>query len=182
MGRRGPVFQPVFRQIGQFPLTFPVRLEDTPTFLNFGSERGRTIYGEDMFVGYHFYEQTKKSVLFPFGHGLSYRLRDRRTSGKHFSDARYTQCVISVRNSGCCDGAYIAQVYVSQRQASIVRPVKELKGFAKIFLQEGEQKTLQIPISFKYATRFGTSKRTLGRQRKEYSMSSLNVAQLMRRC
>lgn len=49
-----------------------MRLEDTPTFLNFGSERGRTIYGEDMFVGYHFYEQTKKSVLFPFGHGLSY--------------------------------------------------------------------------------------------------------------
>ena len=57
---------------GKLSLSIPVRCEDNPAFLTFRSERGRALYGEDVYVGYRFYEKVKRDVLFPFGHGLSY--------------------------------------------------------------------------------------------------------------
>ncbi|KAJ9131240.1 Beta-glucosidase [Pleurostoma richardsiae] len=139
----------------KLPLTFPVRLEDTPTYLNFGSERGRTLYGEDIFVGYRFYEKSNKGILFSFGHGLSYtdfEIDELRVEALEGNDT--INVSVSVQNTGSRAGGYVAQVYVSQRQPSIIRPVKELKGFAKVFLDQGEKKTLKIPMSLKYATSY----------------------------
>lgn len=140
---------------GKLPLTFPVRLEDTPTFFNFGSERGRTIYGEDILVGYRYYEKTKKDVLFPFGHGLSYtdfKIDELRVDTSEADDTITVS--VRVQNTGSRGGEYVAQVYVSQRHPSIMRPVKELKGFAKVFLNKGEEMALKIPMSYKYTTSF----------------------------
>lgn len=139
----------------KLPLTFPRCLEDTPACLNFGSERGRTIYGEDVFVGYRFYEKMSRPVLFPFGHGLSYSdfVVDTLSVDVSETDDRL-QVSVSVQNTGTCSGAYVAQVYVAQRQPSISRPAKELKGFGKVSLEPGQRQTLTVPMSLKYATSF----------------------------
>jgi beta-glucosidase len=63
---------------GKLPLLFPVQIEGHPAFLNYRSERGQ-VYGEDVYVGYRFYEKTRKKTLFPFGHGLSYDLQNLST-------------------------------------------------------------------------------------------------------
>ncbi|CAK7206644.1 beta-glucosidase [Sporothrix eucalyptigena] len=139
----------------KLPLTFPARLEDTPAFLSFGAERGRTLYGEDVFVGYRFYEKAGRDVLFPFGHGLSYTEFAVDALCVDASEADdHLRVSLCVQNTGTRGGAYVAQVYVSQRQPSIARPVKELKGFGKVFLGPGERQTLTVPMSLKYATSF----------------------------
>ncbi|KAK9802323.1 putative beta-glucosidase [Seiridium cardinale] len=139
----------------RLPLSFPQRLEDTPTFLNYGSERGRTIYGEDVYIGYRWYEKTKKDVLFPFGHGLSYsdfQLSDISVTASEAFNSLVVS--VAVHNVGAQSGSEVVQVYVSQRNPSIARPLKELKGFAKTGLAVGETKRVEVPISLKYATSF----------------------------
>jgi beta-glucosidase len=138
---------------GKLPLSFPVRNEDNPAFLNYKSERNRAIYGEDVYVGYRFYEKTNKEVAFPFGHGLSYT--DFDIKDLSVSD----ECVdvlvsATVSNTGKVDGAQVVQVYFSQHNPSINRPKKELKGFTKVFVKAGESEKVEIVISKKYATSF----------------------------
>lgn len=140
---------------GKLPLTFPLRLEDTPTFLNYGSERGRTVYGEGVFIGYRFYETVKKEVLFPFGHGLSYttfKLGSLAIDVSEPTDA--LRVSVQVENTGPRSGHETVQVYVSQKQPSVPRPVKELKGFRKVLLAPGESATVSVDMSLKYATSF----------------------------
>jgi len=135
---------------GKLPLSFPIRVEDNPAFLNFRSDRGRALYGEDVFIGYRFYEKTRRDVLFPFGHGLSYT--SFTISKLKVSDEGDTIKVsVQVENSGELDGAEVVQVYVSQRSPSVTRPKKELKGFTKVHLKAGELKTASVEISKKYA-------------------------------
>ncbi|KAH0831636.1 hypothetical protein AYO21_01833 [Fonsecaea monophora] len=138
---------------GKLPLSFPIKNEDNPAFLNYKSERNRAIYGEDVYVGYRFYEKTKKEVAFPFGHGLSYttfKIKDVSVSDDD------VELVVSatVSNTGELDGAQVVQVYVAQQNPSINRPPKELKGFTKVFVKAGESEKVEIVISKKYATSF----------------------------
>jgi beta-glucosidase len=138
---------------GKLPLSFPVRNEDNPAFLNYKAERGRTLYGEDVYVGYRFYEKTKKEVGFAFGHGLSYTTFEIGDLAVRDGD---DEIVVSatVKNTGVRDGAEVVQVYLSQKSPSINRPVKELKGFKKVEVKKGEKETVEIRISKKYATSF----------------------------
>lgn len=141
-------------QSGKLPLSFPCRLEDNPAFLNYRSERGRALYGEDVYVGYRYYEKIKRAPLFPFGHGLSY------TSFKLSPDLQVltTKSTVTVKlqvfNVGQRAGAEVVQVYVSARTPSINRPPKELKGFEKVFLARHGSKEVKIEIDKKYATSF----------------------------
>jgi beta-glucosidase len=138
---------------GKLPLSFPVRNEDNPAFLNYKSERNRAIYGEDVYIGYRFYEKTNKAVSFPFGHGLSYttfRLSDLSV----LDDELSISALLTVKNTGARDGAQVVQVYVSQRNPSINRPKKELKGFAKVHLKAGEERNVEVVMSKKYASSF----------------------------
>lgn len=138
---------------GKLSLSFPVRNEDNPAFLNFRSERGRALYGEDVYIGYRFYEKTKKDVLFPFGHGLSYTSFD--IGNLQVADHGATITVkVDVKNTGAVEGAQVVQVYVSQRNPSINRPPKELKGFAKVQLKPGEAKQATVEVPKKYAASF----------------------------
>ncbi|KAK7900431.1 beta-glucosidase [Exophiala xenobiotica] len=138
---------------GKLPLSFPVRNEDNPAFLNYKSERNRAIYGEDVYVGYRFYEKTKNEVAFPFGHGLSYttfHIKDLSIEDDEVNIA----ISASVTNTGHVDGAQVVQAYVSQQNPSINRPPKELKGFAKVFVKAGATEKVRILMSKKYAASF----------------------------
>nr|OQO21929.1 hypothetical protein B0A51_13029 [Rachicladosporium sp. CCFEE 5018] len=138
---------------GKLPLSFPTRNEDNPAFLNYISDDNRVLYGEDVFVGYRFYDKTKSTPSFPFGHGLSYTTFALSDLTLKDSDDAIT-LTLSVKNTGSLPGAEVVQAYVSARNPSIARPVKELKGFTKAFLQPGESKTVEIAFEKKYATSF----------------------------
>lgn len=138
---------------GKLTLSFPIQLEDNPTFLNYRSERGRVLYGEDVYIGYRFYETTKRKALFPFGHGLSYTDFS-FTNLNVENDGKTLTVALDVENIGKVDGAEVVQIYVSQRSPSIKRPVKELKGFTKVHLRAGEKQTLTVPVDVRYATSF----------------------------
>lgn len=138
---------------GKLPLSFPIRVEDNPAFLNYTSERGRTLYGEDIYIGYRFYEMTKKAVAFPFGYGLSYTSFDYK--GLSVADTGDSITVsLTVSNLGERDGAAVVQIYVSQQNPSINRPPKELKGFTKVQLKAGKMDHANVSISKKYAASF----------------------------
>ncbi|KAH8694614.1 glycoside hydrolase superfamily [Ilyonectria robusta] len=130
---------------GKLPLSFPIRNEDNPAFLNYRSERGRTLYGEDVYIGYRYYEMTKRDVLFPFGHGLSYTT----FSLSNLKVAQEDQAVVvslKVKNTGRVAGAEVVQVYVAQKAPLIRRPKKELKGFTKIYLEAGEDRVVSVEL------------------------------------
>ncbi|PMD44931.1 glycoside hydrolase family 3 protein [Hyaloscypha variabilis F] len=137
----------------KLPLSFPKRLQDNPAFLNYRTERGRALYGEDVYIGYRYYEQLELPVLFPFGHGLSYTTFS-------FSDFKVEKTdkelkvIVKISNTGSVAGAEVAEVYISQKNPSIRRPKKELKGFKKVFLEKGESKVVEVVIETKYATSF----------------------------
>ncbi|TAQ86009.1 hypothetical protein B7494_g5664 [Chlorociboria aeruginascens] len=137
----------------KLPLSFPQRLEDNPAFLNYRSERGRTLYGEDVYVGYRWYEKLGLPVLFPFGHGLSY-------TSFSFSnlevrlEGEEVLVSVTVKNTGKVKGKEVVQVYISQKTPSIRRPKKELQGFEKVELMPGEQKTVNLDLELKYAAAF----------------------------
>lgn len=140
---------------GKLPLSFPVRNEDNPAFLNFRSERNRVLYGEDVYIGYRFYEKTKKEVAFPFGHGLSYTSFSMSNLNVSVNDEDEITVTLDVTNTGSVDGAQVVQVYVSQENPSINRPVKELKAFTKVQAKKGESvKGVSLSFSKKYATSF----------------------------
>ena len=140
---------------GKLPLTFPLRNEDNPAFLNYRSEGGRTLYGEDIYIGYRFYEMTGRDVLFPFGHGLSYSVFGFNDLSV-VEDAGEVSVSLKVRNHGKVAGAEVVQVYVTQRAPSIRRPKKELKGFQKVHLEAGEEKSITIKLLVKHAAAFWT--------------------------
>jgi len=118
---------------GKLALSFPVRVQDNPANLNYRSERGRTLYGEDIYIGYRYYEAVGKEVMFPFGHGLSYTSFEfSKLAVKN--DGKHATVCVTVQNTGKIAGAQVIQIYISQRTPSIRRPNKELKGFQKLFL------------------------------------------------
>jgi len=111
------------------------------------------LYGEDIYVGYRYYDAVDLAVEFPFGHGLSYT-----TFRMHSLRVVCKDGILSVRvsleNSGKRAGAEVVQVYVAQRCRSIARPPKELKGFSKRYLQPSETAEVLIEIPVKYATSY----------------------------
>lgn len=137
---------------GKLAETFPSRLSDTPAYLNWPGGAGEVRYGEGLFIGYRYYDARNVSVLFPFGHGLSYTTfsySDARVSAKSFKDVDGVTVTVDVTNTGSLAGKEIIQVYVHDQQSGLVRPEKELKGFAKVELQPGETRSVSIPLDFR---------------------------------
>ncbi|RCK67058.1 putative beta-glucosidase I [Candida viswanathii] len=138
---------------GKLSLTFPKRGIDNPTYLNFKTERGRVLYGEDIFVGYRFYEKMQREVAFPFGHGLSYTTFDFKDLKVNVAGEDVKVSVV-VTNTGAVAGAEVVQAYVGKVESDVIRPVKELKGFAKVELKPKESKTVEIALPIKYSAAF----------------------------
>ncbi|KAK7912092.1 beta-glucosidase I [Apiospora marii] len=144
---------------GKLSLSFPVRVQDNPAYLNYRTEGGRVLYGEDIYMGYRYYESVERPVLFPFGHGLSYTTFTFSDLSVTEKDGKLTVSV-AVQNTGAVQGAEVAQVYVAPRQkAKMNRPVKEMKGFAKVELAPGESKTVAVDIDAKYAAGYWDEER-----------------------
>ncbi|EGW35415.1 uncharacterized protein SPAPADRAFT_58631 [Spathaspora passalidarum NRRL Y-27907] len=141
---------------GKLSVSFPKRLEDNPSYINFGSNKGQVWYGEDVFVGYRYYEKVGRDVLYPFGYGLSYTSFDFQHL-KVNADGESLVVKVDVTNTGKVAGAETVQLYIEQANPSINRPVKELKDFAKVFLNPGETKTVELELSVKEATSYWNS-------------------------
>tara|TARA_R110002003_G_scaffold357_6_gene19122 strand:- start:1572 stop:3263 length:1692 start_codon:yes stop_codon:yes gene_type:complete len=145
---------------GKLPLTFPTRLKDNPTYLNYRSEGGRVLYGEDVYVGYRYYEQVEIAPLFPFGHGLSYTtfsLSGLKLDMQSQQDQLSVKCTLT--NTGCRVGAEVIQVYIAPVSPPIKRAVKELKAFAKRWVEPGQAVEVEIPIDLLRDTSFWDEKR-----------------------
>lgn len=137
---------------GKLAETFPLKLSDTPAHLNWPGGAGKVKYGEGIFIGYRYYDAKEMPVLFPFGHGLSYTTftySNAKTSAKTFRDVDGLTVTVDVTNTGHVAGKEIVQVYVHDREAGLVRPEKELKGFAKVALQPGETRPVAIKLDFR---------------------------------
>jgi beta-glucosidase len=152
---------------GKLPVSFPIRLQDNPSFLNFRSESGRVLYGEDVYVGYRYYEKVNLPPLFPFGHGLSYTTftRSDLTLATSPEKSQYEEngepitATVTVTNTGKVAGAETVQLWVAPPSTEVNRPVRELKGFAKVFLNPGEQKKVEIVVEKKLATSWWNEQR-----------------------
>ena len=143
---------------GKLPFTFPVSLQDVGahqlgeypgTPRNDGSNLVDEKYNESIFVGYRWADKQKTRPLFSFGHGLSYTTfeygkvtADKKTIAK---DEPIT-FTLTVKNTGDREGAEVVQLYISDKKSSLPRPVKELKGFQKVYLQPGEVKQISFTI------------------------------------
>lgn len=134
---------------GKLAESFPCALEDNPSYLNFRGNGETVDYGEGIFVGYRYYEKKKMPVLFPFGHGLSYTTftySDLVVSEKKIGENDALTVRVKVKNTGSFDGKEIVQLYVKEAAPRVIRPVKELKGFEKIDLKTGEEKTVEFRL------------------------------------
>ena len=134
---------------GHLAETFPLRLKDTPAYLNFPGEGDIVRYGEGAFIGYRWYEAKDQPVLFPFGFGLSYTsfsYTNAQVSRSEFSDVDGVAVSVDVTNTGSLAGADVVQVYVRDEEASVQRPEKELRGFQKVRLEPGEKKTVSVHL------------------------------------
>jgi beta-glucosidase len=137
---------------GKLSETFPLRLVDTPAYTNYPGEGGQVRYGEGIFIGYRYYDFKEVPVLFPFGYGLSYttfKYSKPKVSAVVFKDVEGLTVSVDVTNTGQMAGKEIVQVYVHDQQARLMRPVKELKGFAKVALEAGQTKTVTIALDFR---------------------------------
>lgn len=141
---------------GKLAETFPASLSDTPTYLTWPGEGGETHYGEGVFVGYRYYDKKNIEPLFPFGYGLSYttyEYSDLQLDKNEINENESVQLTCKVKNTGEYDGKEIVQLYVRDVKSDVVRPVKELKGFEKIVLKKGEEKSVEFtlkPADFQY--------------------------------
>lgn len=133
---------------GRLSETYPIKYEDTPAFRNYPSTQRNAEYREGIYIGYRYYDTSGVRVQYPFGYGLSY-------TDFEYSDLKADEngVTFTLKNVGERDGAEVAQLYIGMKEGKVFRPVKELKGFAKVFLKAGESKEVRIPFddkSFRY--------------------------------
>ncbi|MFW6265060.1 MAG: glycoside hydrolase family 3 C-terminal domain-containing protein [Bacillota bacterium] len=158
---------------GKLAETFPIYLEDTPAYINYPGEAGHVNYGEGIFVGYRYYDKKNIKPLFSFGHGLSYtefkytnleinRLNNgsaNRTNNStdnntkediHEKDNQLiAELKFELKNIGSVSGQEIVQLYIGQDNPTVIRPIKELKGFEKIKLDPGESKIISFKLYYR---------------------------------
>lgn len=135
---------------GHLAETFPKKLADNPSYLSYGGEGNEADYSEGVFVGYRYYDKKEMEVLFPFGHGLSYtdfEYSDLKLSASEITDNDTLTATVTVRNVGKRAGKAVAQLYVGDDESSVFRPIRELKGFEKIYLEPGEEKQVSFELS-----------------------------------
>ncbi len=138
---------------GKLPFSFPARLEDNGAH-SFGAiaypgDSIREEYLEDILVGYRWHDTKKIPAFYPFGHGLSYtdfKYGKAQASAKTIGDGENLTISIPVTNTGKVEGKEVVQLYIGDESASVLRPLKELKGFEKISLKPGEEKTVKFTV------------------------------------
>ncbi len=135
---------------GKLAETFPVKLSDNPSYLFFPGDGDRVDYNEEIFVGYRYYDTKAVEPLFPFGYGLSYTSFEYRNlviDKKEANEDDLITVQVEIENTGTISGKEIVQLYVRDLESSVIRPVKELKGFTKVALDSGEKKTVRFELN-----------------------------------
>lgn len=150
---------------GKLNESYPYRYEDTPAYHYYPGKERSSEYREGLYVGYRYYSTVDKAVRFPFGYGLSY-------TSFTYSNLRveHDKATFTIKNTGDRDGAEIAQLYVGRKSDTVFRPVKELKGFAKVFLKAGEEKEVTIHLDDKAFRFFDTRSNTWEIESGEYTI------------
>jgi len=138
---------------GKLPFTFPVNLTDCGAHsfdkLCYPGDSIREVYKEDILVGYRWYDTKNIKPQFYFGYGESYttfELLNPISDNISYTKTATINTNVDVKNTGKVAGAEVVQIYITQKNAPVLRPTKELKGFKKVFLKPGEKKTVSIPI------------------------------------
>ena len=136
---------------GRLAETIPHRLEDNSSYFNFPGDSQVVRYGEGLFIGYRGYDQARQDVAFPFGFGLSYTSFEWSdlsvaTRGSVADGSLAATVTVTVTNTGAVAGAEVVQVYVQDVESTVARPVRELKGFAKVSLAPGSAETVSIEL------------------------------------
>nr|WP_197997949.1 glycoside hydrolase family 3 C-terminal domain-containing protein [Paenibacillus sp. CFBP 13594] len=135
---------------GKLAETFPAKLSHNPSYLNFPGEGDRVDYREGIFVGYRYYDKKELEPLFPFGYGLSYttfEYADLQVNRTELTDQDEVNVHVRVTNTGDIAGKEIVQLYVRDVESTVIRPVRELKGFAKVALEPGESKVVSFTLN-----------------------------------
>ncbi|MCT4686529.1 glycoside hydrolase family 3 C-terminal domain-containing protein [Vallitalea sp.] len=135
---------------GKLAETFPIRLKHNPSSLNYPGKENKVCYNEGLFVGYRYYDAKDIDTLFPFGHGLSYttfEYTDIEINKNEIQDSEKVEVTVTVKNTGDLAGKEVIQIYVRDIESSVIRPVKELKDFAKVQLVPGEEKKVKFILN-----------------------------------
>lgn len=142
----------LFNPSGKLALTWPKHEYDCPAYKNFGGENKEVWYGEGIYVGYRWYDARHIEPYYPFGYGLSYTsfsVTDVQIPKQTDVDKENIAVRITVKNTGKMDGSEVIQLYIHDVECKCDRPEKELKGFSKVFLKAGEEKTIALSIGKK---------------------------------
>jgi beta-glucosidase len=134
---------------GKLTETFPIALEDTPSYNYFGT-LGNVEYRESVFVGYRYYNTARKEVAYPFGFGLSYssfEYSSLRLSSQSINDNEDVKVTVTIRNTGNCYAKEIVQLYVAPPKSRIFKPIHELRAFEKVSLEPNEEKDVEFSLS-----------------------------------
>jgi beta-glucosidase len=136
---------------GKLAETIPVRLQDNPSYLNFPGDSSVVRYGEGIYIGYRGYDARLQDVSYPFGYGLSYttfEISDLQLGhqGSVAGGDLALEAAVTVTNTGPAAGAEVVQLYVCDVATTVSRPIRELKGFSKVWLEPGESQRVQISL------------------------------------
>ncbi|GIU86398.1 MAG: beta-glucosidase [Acidimicrobiia bacterium] len=132
---------------GKLPTTFPVRVDDVPSHAHYPGAHGRVEYAERLHVGYRGFDSRGIEPAFCFGHGLSYTTFELGTPAWDLTTgSRGLRIVVPVRNTGSRRGAEVVQCYVHDVEATVERPVQELRAFAKVWLDPGEEREVELSL------------------------------------
>lgn len=144
---------------GHLAESFPIKLQDNPSYLYYLGEGDKTEYREGVFVGYRYYDKKDMNVLFPFGHGLSYTTFEYSNicvDKNEMYDTDTLEVKVDICNTGKYQGKEVVQLYVEPQKGDIIRPVRELKGFEKIDLKPNEKKTVTFKLDKRSFAYFNT--------------------------
>ena len=147
---------------GKLPITMEKSLADNPTTANYPttSDALSIRYTEGLFVGYRGYEENHIQPQYPFGYGLSYTTfaySDLKIAPPQLNRNNHVTVSFTVTNTGNLAGAEIAELYVGQQNPPITRPIKELKGFQKVFLQPGASQKVSLELDQRSVAYFNTT-------------------------
>jgi len=136
---------------GRLPITIERCIEDNPCYGNYyqntKEKECRTVeYREGLFTGYRGFDRNGKQPLFPFGYGLSYSTFQYDSLNVELTEDSTVNIAFNIKNTGRKAAAEVAQVYISDMESSVVRPLKELKGYEKVYLRPGEQRKVRIKL------------------------------------
>jgi beta-glucosidase len=137
---------------GKLAETFPMRLSDNPSYLNFPGEGDRVDYKEGIFIGYRYYDMKEIEPLFPFGYGLSYtdfEYSNLVIDQQNIKDTDSVNVSVTIKNIGQRRGKEVIQLYIKDVESTVIRPKQELRDFAKVDLQPTEETTITFSLDKK---------------------------------